>query len=683
MYESEALTRVKGVGKKTEQLFQNMGVYTLGDILSYFPRNYERYPLPTTELEDKTGEYIAIEGIFFTKPLSRHFRGLSVTSAKFTGHDVELEAVWFRMPYLANSIQTHMPYVLYGRLNKKGTGFRIEQPKLFEPTAYVRLTKTPQPIYSLTKGLSNKTVSKVCKEALNLCLPVSDNLPSEIKNDRHLPDRSAAFRSIHFPESEEDLKKAGRRFTYEEFLAFFLGQTLHQRQEAKYKNQFQIEKTDLMNQVKENLPFALTDGQESALRDVLRDFHEEHVSERLIQGDVGSGKTILAFLCMLAMAENGYQAALMAPTEVLASQHLSTILNLIEKYRLPFQAVLLTGSVTAKERKSMNAAIASGDAKFIIGTHALIQDAVEYQNLGLVVTDEQHRFGVKQRMSFAEKGQHPFSLVMSATPIPRTLALILYQGMKVSVIRDVPSTRLKIKTAVLEEKDRKSGWRFIYKEVMAGHQAYIICPLVEESENSAGENVTDYAENFRKVSKGTMSIASLHGRMKADEKNRVMKDFAAGKIQVLVSTTVVEVGVNVPNATVMMIENADRFGLSQLHQLRGRVGRGQDQSYCILVNSSSNDRSKERLNVIKDHNSGFDIAERDLEMRGPGDVSGVRQSGDLPFIFADLYTDHEVMNAASEDANRVLDQDPDLILEENAGLRRLAENGLSEIYTNL
>ncbi len=685
MNESAALSTVKGVGKKTEELFQRLGVYSLRDILLFFPRAYEKYPAvlsSDSELSIHEDENVAVLGMFVKSPATRTYHGLQVTTGIFTGRDIQVDTVWYRSAYLQKQIVTQIPYVCYGKLKKKGNRYRLEQPKLFEPGEYESLTRTPQPIYPLTKGLTQKTIVKVLKEAMNTCFPVQEILPQELMVKNHLMDRSKAIYALHFPQEEQELVQARNRFSYEEFLSFFLAHQFEKQSEVLVRNEFRITKHALYDQVRKNLPFKLTDGQDKALADLMQDFAGEQVKERLIQGDVGSGKTILAFLAMTRMAENGYQCALMAPTEVLAEQHQKSMEEFIERHHLPFKSVLLTGKVKGKAREAVLSDIQSGTAQFIIGTHALIQDGVEYQNLSLVITDEQHRFGVKQRSKFGEKGQHPFSVVMSATPIPRTLALILYEGMNVSVIADVPSSRIPIKTAVMPEKDREKAQQFVISEVKKGHQAYIICPLVEETENSSGENVTDYSEDLRKKTHGQVSIGMLHGRMKPEEKDQVMEDFSSGKIQVLVSTTVVEVGVNVPNATVIMIENADRFGLSQLHQLRGRVGRSDLESFCILMNSSNNEKSESRLKVIQQYKSGFDIAEKDLELRGPGDISGIEQSGDLPFIFADLF-DQDMMQRASQDAKELLEKDPELKSPEHQGLYMLCMSGVENIYTNL
>ncbi len=403
---------------------------------------------------------------------------------------------------------------------------------------------------------------------------------------------------------------------------------------------------------------------------------------RLIQGDVGSGKTIIAVLALLAACENGYQGALMVPTEVLARQHFESVTELFEKHGVDKKVILLTGSMTAKEKRIAYEKVASHEADIIIGTHALIQEKIVYDNLALVITDEQHRFGVAQREMFGNKGQMPHVLVMSATPIPRTLAIILYGDLDISVIDELPANRLPIKNCVVDKSYRPRAYRFIENEVKNGRQAYVICPMVEESEMIDAENVLDYTKILRQNLPG-IRVEYLHGKMKGKEKNKIMEEFAAGEIQVLVSTTVIEVGVNVPNATVMMIENAERFGLAQLHQLRGRVGRGDKQSYCIMVNASGNKEKNRRLDVLNKSNDGFYIASEDLKLRGPGDIFGIRQSGDLEFQLADIYTDAVTLKKVSEDVNRLLEQDENLEQEENQELKKRLDRFLEEKYEKL
>ena len=414
-----------------------------------------------------------------------------------------------------------------------------------------------------------------------------------------------------------------------------------------------------------NLGYQLTCAQMRTWKEIVADMTGEKVMARLVQGDVGSGKTIIAFLAMILAAQNGLQSALMVPTEVLAKQHFEAMSQLLEKNQLSFQPVFLSGSMTAKEKRIAYEKIASHEADFIIGTHALIQEKVEYAKLGLVITDEQHRFGVRQRESLEEKGNSVHTLVMSATPIPRTLAVILYGDLDISVIDELPSNRIPIKNCVVNTSYRNKAYVFMEKEVRNGHQVYVICPMVEENELIEAEDVLSYTEKLRSVFPEDICIEYLHGKMKPKEKNLIMERFLNNEIQILVSTTVVEVGVNVPNATVMMIENAERFGLAQLHQLRGRVGRSSLQSYCIMINSSDNQKNQKRLDILNHSNDGFHIASEDLKLRGPGDLLGVRQSGDLEFKIGDIYTDSRILQQASETVDKLMEEDPDLEKEEH------------------
>ena len=432
-----------------------------------------------------------------------------------------------------------------------------------------------------------------------------------------------------------------------------------------------------------SLPYALTGAQERALREVYGDMGSGLVMNRLIQGDVGSGKTIIAILALLEAAYNGYQGALMVPTEVLARQHFESMTGLFEKQGIEKVPVLVTGSMTAKEKRLAYAKIASHEADIIIGTHALIQEKVVYDNLALVITDEQHRFGVGQRELLSSKGQEPHVLVMSATPIPRTLAIILYGDLDISVIDELPAGLQTIKNCVVDPGYRPKAYAFIERQVAEGHQAYVICPMVEESEMIEAENVLDYTKALRKALPPSVTVEYLHGKLKGKEKNAIMERFAAGEIHVLVSTTVIEVGVNVPNATVMMIENAERFGLAQLHQLRGRVGRGKDQSYCIMVNCSRDQGAGERLDILNRSNDGFYIASEDLKLRGPGDIFGLRQSGDMEFKLADIFTDANILKKVSEEVNRLLDEDPQLEKDEHRELKRKVEDYLGTNYEKL
>lgn len=539
------------------------------------------------------------------------------------------------------------------------------------------------PRYALTKGLTNQTVQKSVAQALEYYPPEKEYLPQSVLQKIPMLSHREAVNSLHFPENREELLAARNRIVFEEFFSFLLVLRKNKDLAAKTENHFPMYETADTVRFLEQLPFPLTKAQKKVWGELREDMGSPYAMNRLIQGDVGSGKTILAVLALLMCAANGYQGAMMAPTEVLAVQHFETISGYIEKYGIAFRPVLLTGSMTAKEKREAYAKIASGEANLIIGTHALIQEKVEYSSLALVVTDEQHRFGVRQRETLAAKGSEPHVLVMSATPIPRTLAIILYGDLKVSVIDELPANRLPIKNCVVGTSYRPKAYEFIAKEVAAGRQAYVICPMVEEGESEDLENVVDYTEKLRAVLPPSVQVAYLHGKMRPADKNRIMEEFAAKEIDVLVSTTVIEVGINVPNATVMMVENAERFGLAQLHQLRGRVGRGEYQSYCIFMQGNGAKETSKRLEILNKSNDGFYIAGEDLKLRGPGDLFGIRQSGLLEFKLGDIYQDADILKAASETAADILSLDEDLSLPQNQELQKRLSEYMKEDLQNL
>ena len=558
----------------------------------------------------------------------------------------------------------------------------MEQPEIYSLAAYESRAGSMQPIYGQTKGLGNKAISKAVAQALENRGMEREYLPEDIRTRHELAEYNFALEHIHFPSSRQELLFARKRLVFDEFFLFILAVRRLKEKRQDQKSRYVLKRCREVEDLKNSLPYSLTRAQEQVLEEVFSDMEGGMAMNRLIQGDVGSGKTIIAVLALLQAACNGCQGALMAPTEVLARQHYESITELFAAHGIQKVPVLITGSMTAKEKRLAYEKIASHQADIIVGTHALIQEKVIYDNLALVITDEQHRFGVGQREALGDKGDRPHVLVMSATPIPRTLAIILYGDLDISVIDEMPADRLPIKNCVVTPDWRPKAYRFIEKEVAAGHQAYVICPMVEESEMLEAENVTDYTEKLRREFPSSIRVEALHGKMKGKEKNRIMEEFAAGEIQVLVSTTVVEVGVNVPNATVMMIENGERFGLAQLHQLRGRVGRGKSQSYCIMVNCGD-EGAGERLGVLNRSNDGFYIASEDLKLRGPGDIFGVRQSGDMEFKLADIFTDAGVLKKVSEEVNRLLAADPDLSMPEHRELKRRLDQYLERSYDKL
>lgn len=676
------IRELKGIGAKTEELFANLGVYTIRDILLHFPREYHRFEQPKSPDEARPGVQMAINGRILKTPLVRRNGRMAVTTASIAGERVQISLLWFRMPYLKNTLKPGMNYVFYGMVKQKNHQLVMEQPKVYTPVQYEELSDSLQPIYALTKGLTNHQIRKAEKQALESLYLLEDFLPKELKERHDFYDYGQAVQQMHFPDGEITLKKARNRLAYNDFFEFILMMQMSKDQRVAEKNGFSFEDRGIVEQIIEKLPYPLTNAQRNTLARIREDMRGEFVMQRLIQGDVGSGKTIVAFLAMVDAASNGYQSAIMAPTEVLARQHYENFCQMCEEYGLAFPVILLTGSMTAKQKREAYERMLLYKNALIVGTHALIQEKAVYENLALVITDEQHRFGVKQRETLGKKGQKPHILVMSATPIPRTLAIILYGDLDISVIDEVPARRLPIKNCVVGTEYRPKAYAFIEKQVREGHQVYVICPLVEESENTEAENVTDYTKILREELPG-VKVACLHGKMRPAEKNQIMEDFLNKKSDVLVSTTVIEVGVNVPNATVMMIEDAQRFGLAQLHQLRGRVGRSDIQSYCIMINTSESKESKKRLEILNSSNDGFYIAREDLRLRGQGDFFGVRQSGEMEFAVGDIFSDSNLLQEASEDVKRLLEEDSQLEFPEHEALKKHMERYGSEWFEKL
>ena len=682
MANDQSIETLKGIGEKTAKLFEKVGIRTIDDLLHYYPKGYDTYGEPKAigELsEDETG---AVEGFLKSGATGVHINGLSIVQATISDMTGKLHLVWYHMPYLKNTLRPDSHFIFRGRVIRKKNGLTMEQPQMFKPEAYEELLSSMRPVYAQTKGLGNKTITSAVEQALAIRTLERDYLPASLRISNELAEYNFAIEHIHFPANEEDLRFARKRLVYDEFFFFLLAVRHLKEKRQNIRSPFHVEKQEECRRLLKDLPYRLTNAQLRTLEEVLGDLKSGSVMNRLIQGDVGSGKTIIAVLALLAVCENGYQGALMVPTEVLARQHYESVAELFATHGVEKKVILITGSMTAKEKRLAYEKVASHEADIIIGTHALIQEKVVYDNLALVITDEQHRFGVAQREMFGNKGQLPHVLVMSATPIPRTLAIILYGDLDISVIDELPANRLPIKNCVVDKSYRPRAYRFIENEVKNGRQAYVICPMVEESEMIEAENVLDYTKILRENLPG-IRVEYLHGKMKGKEKNKIMEEFAAGNIQVLVSTTVIEVGVNVPNATVMMIENAERFGLAQLHQLRGRVGRGDKQSYCIMVNASGNKEKNRRLEVLNKSNDGFYIASEDLKLRGPGDLFGIRQSGDLEFQLADIYTDAVTLKKVSEDVNRLLARDENLEEEENRELRKRLDRFMEEKYEKL
>ena len=679
MNEQSKISGLKGVGEKTEKLFRKMGVYTVGDLLRYFPRGYDVYEKPVSIGELEEGKISAVKGTVYGRVQVGGSRNMQVTTAYIKDLTGTLRVVWFRMPFLRNTLKSGSVVIVRGRVIDKKGKFVMEHPEIFSPPEeYESKQNTLQPIYPLTAGITNKAVLKAVRQAMENLDLTRDFLPAELRYKYQLAEYNYAMRGIHFPLDKAELYHARNRLVFDEFLIFILALRQTRERSERVENGFEIVEKPEIDTFLKSLPYELTGAQEKVWAEIRREMCGPFVMSRLIQGDVGSGKTIIAVLALMLAGLNGYQGAMMAPTEVLAKQHFESITEILKKYQIPLKAELLTGSMTAREKREVYERITAGEVQIILGTHALIQEKVVYHNLALVVTDEQHRFGVRQREAFAEKGRIPHILVMSATPIPRTLAIILYGDLDISVIDELPANRLPIKNCVVDTGYRYKAYRFMEKQVAEGRQCYVICPMVEESEAMEAENVTDYARTLREELRGNIRVEALHGKMKQSQKDEIMEAFAENEIQILVATTVIEVGINVPNATVMMVENAERFGLAQLHQLRGRVGRGEFQSYCIFMSGSKTKETKKRLEILNQSNDGFFIANEDLKLRGPGDLFGIRQSGLMDFRIGDVFQDADILRLANDAVKEILAEDPGLVMEKHAGIKEKLQKYISE-----
>ena len=677
------VTDLKGIGEKTAVPFAKAGIYTVQDLIEYYPRAYELFEEPTEPEEMEDGKKYAVHAWVQSVSPVKRFKRYQIFSAQLKTGDTVIQAAWFNMPFLRNYFQKGGQYIFRGVVTVRNGQYRMEQPEHYTLADYENLLYIMQPKYPLVSGLTEKMVTKAVRQVLaNDQIRVPEYLPDAWLSDYDLEEEWEALRQIHFPKDDGAMRKARKRIVFDEFLMFILGIRKMKEHQEELVSQIPMVEVAETSRLIETLPYELTGAQKRVWKEIVSDMTGGKVMSRLVQGDVGSGKTILAVLALIMTGCNGCQGALMVPTEVLARQHFESVKEILEEHQIPLVPVLLTGSMTAKEKRLAKAEIETGSAQIIIGTHALIQEDVQYHRLALVVTDEQHRFGVRQRETLADKGITPHVLVMSATPIPRTLAIIVYGDLDISVVDEMPAHRLPIKNCVVDESYRPNAYRFMEKEVAAGHQVYIICPMVEESDELELENVTDYTEKLQKILP-MIRIACLHGKMKPKEKNEIMERFAAGDIQILISTTVIEVGINVPNATVMMVENAERFGLAQLHQLRGRVGRGSAQSYCIFMSGSKGKETRKRLEVLNKSNDGFYIASEDLKLRGPGDLFGIRQSGILEFRMGDVFQDSAVLGQASEAAGRLLKEDPQLLDPLYEGIRKKLEHIISQSSESL
>lgn len=654
------LNNLKGIGEKTEKLFYKAGIEKVNDLLRYYPRYYDVFEEPVLIRDLECDRTQAIKGTVVREVSVKRVRNLQVVTGYLRDERGDaIKATWFNSPYLKGKLTIGSTFIFRGFVKENYSNFSIEQPKIFGIAEYNKKKGEMQPVYPLVSGLTNNMVQKAVKQALKL-VETEEFLPEKIRNKYGLEGLQQAIEHIHYPTDKNQLYSARKRLIFDEFFMFIYNIRNLKDKNTEIHNRHILEEPKEVKTLINNLPYELTNAQKRTWEEIKRDISSTKVMNRLIQGDVGSGKTIIAFFALITAALNNGQGAMMAPTEVLARQHYDNLIELIKEHNINVNPVVLVGSMTAKEKREAYKVIESGDADIIIGTHALIQEKVNYNNLTMVVTDEQHRFGVRQREAISEKGEHPHIMVMSATPIPRTLAIIIYGDLDISVIDELPANRLPIANCVVGTDYRPNAYDFMTKQIAKGRQVYVICPTVEYSEAVEGENVIEYAEKLKRIMPVSVNIEFLHGRMKPAEKNEIMDRFANNQIQILVSTTVVEVGVNVPNATVMMVENAERFGLAQLHQLRGRVGRGKYQSYCIFINGSGKKEALERLNILCKSNDGFLIANEDLKLRGPGDFFGVRQSGDFEFRLGDIMNDANILKQASEAVELILNEEVEI-----------------------
>ncbi|BCZ48073.1 ATP-dependent DNA helicase RecG [Clostridium gelidum] len=643
------ISELKGVGPKASEKLNRCGIFNILDILLYFPRNYE-FVDGNADFESISGEdkqILKCEVVKFRSDI-RTKTGKILTTIDFNYDGYKVSGKWFNQRYIRNTFRQGQVYNLMGKFKKIGNTLEVVNPTV---TCEEALSSEILPKYPLKSDISNKLFEKLINEILSH-MEVKENLPKDVVDKYSLISLNDAIRSIHFPENKEMLEKAEIRLKFQELFTYSLKLLLLKNNIKKNTNGIFFEWVDEFSEFKEKLPFPLTGAQTRVVREILRDQKSKYSMNRLIQGDVGSGKTIVALIAIFNVILNGYQCAFMAPTEILASQHFEEAKKVFKDFNIEIE--LLTGSTTSKEKQRIKERIKTSEPILVIGTHALFQDDVEFRKLGLIVTDEQHRFGVEQRSKLINKGKRADCLVMTATPIPRTLALYLYSDLDVSIIDELPPGRKKIDTRFYGEAQRDIGYDLAYDEIKMGRQVYIVCPLIEEDEK---EELNSVETVYNKLTTGIfkdLKVEILHGKMKGSEKEDIIKRFKNNEFNVLISTTVIEVGVNVPNASVMIVENAERFGLSQLHQLRGRVGRGEYSSYCVLIAKAKSNTTKKRMQIMTECSDGFLISEKDLELRGAGEMFGRKQSGDEGFILANLYEDIKILRCAKLEANNIL-----------------------------
>ena len=644
---------LKGIGEKRAELFAKKGIKTVGDLLYFFPRTHEDRSVIKPISKCVEGETVCICATVYQDPQDRYVRrNMLITSMLVFDDSGMINIVWYNNKYVRNNLRAGEKYIFFGTVSKNKQGRLQMATPVYEKCGNERFTGKIVPVYPLTANLSQKMVQSAMEEAFNEAGEIQEYLPEDIRNKYMMAEINFAMRNVHFPADFESYNIARRRFVFEEFLILQIA--LNERKDKNaYTKGVVFSDVKCVRELTDNMPFDLTGAQKRTINEICKDCKSGKQMNRLVQGDVGSGKTAVAAAAIFMAIKNGCQAAMMAPTEILAVQHYEYLSNLFEPFGI--SVVLLTGGIRAKEKREALEKIASGDADVVVGTHALIRENVEFKKLGLVVADEQHRFGVEQRAKLMAKGENPHMLIMSATPIPRTLALILYGDLEISIIDELPPGRKPVKTYSVAGEMRNRIYNFVADNVRKGMQAYIVCPLVEETEKSDLENAEELKKKLSQAF-SDIKVGLMHGKMKAKDKDEIMSAFVTGDVDVLVSTTVIEVGVNVPNANIMVVENADRFGLSQLHQLRGRVGRGGEQAYCILITDVENEITQKRMETMCASNDGFYISEQDLTLRGPGDFFGTRQHGLPEMKIANLFEDKDILKISQEAAKYIADR---------------------------
>ncbi len=656
----EPVSKISGIGPKKQKLLERLSIKTIGDMLYHFPRRFEDRSNFKKIHELADGDIVSILAVFKGPLTIKRVRSsLLIASAPFVDETGTIQVIWYNNPYIKNTLKKDVEYSLYGKVSVKFGKKEITNP-IFEPADKAKATGKIVPVYPSVSGITQKNFNSFLEDALRIAkASAPEVLPLNILNKYSLMSVGDALENIHFPKNFALYNEARKRFVFEEFLVLETALQKMKKQD-KEKNGFSI-KADI-DEFKKRLPFTLTDAQSRVVNEIYADISKNVPMNRLVQGDVGSGKTAVAATLMYAAVKNGYQAVIMAPTEILAKQHFATL----SAWFSDFNCVLLASSISKK--KDVIASISDGSADIVVATHAVLQDNVIFKKLGAVITDEQHRFGTKQRQTLTSKGSIPHTLVMSATPIPRTLSLILYGDLDISFIDQMPKGRLPVKTAARDSSTKEQVYKFVRSQLDQGNRAYIVCPLIEENPESDLESVESFTKKLIEMGFDNSEIAPVHGKMSAFEKDAIMQSFKDGKVKILVSTTVIEVGLDVPDATIMIIENAERFGLSQLHQLRGRVGRGSKQSYCIMFSDSPSKLCRERMKIMCNTTNGFEIAEKDLQLRGPGEFFGTRQHGLPEFKIANIFSDMDILKLAENAAKDVLKRDPALSLPEHSPL---------------